>query len=98
MNKILSRPADKIETLPDALHRRINDLLNNPVYSNRSSLALANIRSSLDNGPDAASAPADGVLVAFLLGSVLASTVPEARCWWNGYNHCRYYHNGWHHS
>jgi hypothetical protein len=41
MNKILSRPADKIETLPDALHRRINDLLNNPVYSNRSTLALA---------------------------------------------------------
>src|SRR5216684_3760594 len=48
MNKILSRPADKIGTLPDALHCRINDLLNNPVYSNGSSLAL--VRSSLDGG------------------------------------------------
>jgi hypothetical protein len=41
MNKILSRPADKIGTLPDAIHCRINDLLNNPVYSNGSSLADA---------------------------------------------------------
>ena len=33
-------------------------------------------------------------LVAFLLGSALLSTEAEARCWWNGYNHCRYH--GWH--
>jgi hypothetical protein len=44
-----------------------------------------------------------GTFVAFLLGSVLVSNEAEARCWWNGYNHCRYYHNGWrrgyyHHS
>jgi hypothetical protein len=42
-------------------------------------------------------------LVAFLLGSALISTEAEARCWWNGYNHCRYYgdgyyHHGWHHG
>jgi hypothetical protein len=37
-----------------------------------------------------------GALVAFLLGSVLVSNEAEARCWWNGYNHCRYYHGGWH--
>jgi hypothetical protein len=37
-------------------------------------------------------------LLAFLLGSVLVSTQAEARCWWNGYNHCRYYHNGWNHG
>jgi hypothetical protein len=37
-----------------------------------------------------------GALVAFLLGTSLLSTQAEARCWWNGYNHCRYYHNGWH--
>ena len=35
-------------------------------------------------------------LVAFLLGSVLISSEAEARCWWNGYNHCRYYYSGWH--
>jgi hypothetical protein len=37
-----------------------------------------------------------GTLVAFLLGSALASTEAEARCWWNGYNHCRYHYSGWH--
>jgi hypothetical protein len=39
-------------------------------------------------------------IVAFLLGTALLSTQAEARCWWNGYNHCRgYYHgNGWHHG
>jgi hypothetical protein len=37
-----------------------------------------------------------GALVAFLLGSVLVSNEAESRCWWNGYNHCRYYHGGWH--
>jgi hypothetical protein len=36
-------------------------------------------------------------LVAFLFGSALASSEAEARCWWNGYNHCRYYHHGWYH-
>ena len=36
-------------------------------------------------------------LVAFLLGSVLVSNEAEARCWWNGYNHCRYYHHGYYH-
>jgi hypothetical protein len=35
-------------------------------------------------------------LVVFLLGTALLSTEAEARCWWNGYNHCRYYHSGWH--
>ena len=40
-----------------------------------------------------------GALVAFLLGGVLLSNAAEARCWWNGYNHCRYYHHtGWHHG
>jgi hypothetical protein len=40
-----------------------------------------------------------GALVAFLLGGVLLSNEAEARCWWNGYNHCRYYHHtGWHHG
>jgi hypothetical protein len=34
-------------------------------------------------------------LAAFLLGSILVSSDAEARCWWNGYNHCRYYHHGW---
>jgi hypothetical protein len=34
--------------------------------------------------------------VALLLGSALASSEAEARCWWNGYNHCRY--SGWHHG
>jgi hypothetical protein len=33
--------------------------------------------------------------VAFLLGSALVSTEADARCWWNGWNHCRYY---WHHG
>ncbi len=35
-------------------------------------------------------------LIAFFLGTALTSSEAEARCWWNGYNHCRYYHNGWH--
>ena len=49
-----------------------------------------------------------GTLVALLLGSALASSEAEARCWWNGYNHCRYYNHGyyrhghydrgWHHG
>jgi hypothetical protein len=38
-----------------------------------------------------------GALVAFLLGSALISTEAEARCWWNGYNHCRSYYHGWNH-
>ena len=38
-----------------------------------------------------------GALVALLLGTVFISTDAEARCWWNGYNHCRYYHHGWYH-
>ena len=33
-------------------------------------------------------------LLTFLLGSALVSTEAEARCWWNGYNHCRYYCGG----
>jgi len=37
-------------------------------------------------------------LVAFLLGSALISTEAEARCWWNGYNHCRYYGHGYYHG
>jgi hypothetical protein len=36
-------------------------------------------------------------LLTFLLGSALVSTEAEARCWWNGYNHCRYYHHGYYH-
>ena len=36
-------------------------------------------------------------LTAFLLSSALASTQVEARCWWNGYDHCRYHHYGWYH-
>jgi len=37
--------------------------------------------------------------IAFLLGSVLISNDAEARCWWNGYNHCRYYHHSsYHHN
>jgi hypothetical protein len=45
-----------------------------------------------------------GALTAFLLGTALISTEAEARCWWDGYNHCRYYghgyyhHYGWHHG
>ena len=40
-----------------------------------------------------------GTFIAFLLGSVLISNEAEARCWWNGYNHCRsYYHSYYHHS
>jgi hypothetical protein len=35
-------------------------------------------------------------LVAFLLGTALVSTEAEARCWWNGYNHCGY--GAWHHG
>ena len=34
-------------------------------------------------------------LSVFLLGSLLVSNDAEARCWWNGYNHCLYYHHGW---
>jgi hypothetical protein len=37
-------------------------------------------------------------VVAFLFGSVLVSTEADAQCWWNGYNHCRYYHHHWHHG
>jgi hypothetical protein len=37
-------------------------------------------------------------VAALLLGGALASPQAEARCWWNGYNHCRNYHNGWHHG
>jgi hypothetical protein len=36
-------------------------------------------------------------LVTCLLGTALVSTGAEARCWWNGYNHCRYYHHGYYH-
>jgi len=36
-------------------------------------------------------------LVAFLLGAAFVSTEAEARCWWNGYNHCRYYHPRYYH-
>jgi hypothetical protein len=35
-------------------------------------------------------------LAALLFGTVLLSSEAQARCWWNGYNHCRYYHHGWH--
>jgi hypothetical protein len=38
-----------------------------------------------------------GTLVAFLLAGVLFSQQAEARCWWNGYNHCQYYHHWWRH-
>jgi hypothetical protein len=38
-----------------------------------------------------------GALVAFLLGGAFFSQQAEARCWWNGYNHCRYYDHGWWH-
>ncbi|MBV8360958.1 MAG: hypothetical protein JO189_23935 [Deltaproteobacteria bacterium] len=38
-----------------------------------------------------------GALVAFLLAGVLFSHQADARCWWNGYNHCRYYHHWWWH-
>jgi hypothetical protein len=38
-----------------------------------------------------------GTLIAFLLGSVLISNKAEARCWWNGYNHCGYHHQVYHH-
>ncbi|MGC1888544.1 MAG: hypothetical protein WA709_21040 [Stellaceae bacterium] len=37
-------------------------------------------------------------LLTFLLGTALVSTKAEARCWWNGYNHCRYYHHGYNHD
>jgi hypothetical protein len=39
-----------------------------------------------------------GALVAFLLGSAFVSSEAEARCWWNGYNHCHYHHGGYHHG
>jgi hypothetical protein len=38
-----------------------------------------------------------GAFVAFLLGGALLSQQAEARCWWNGYNHCGYYNHGWWH-
>jgi hypothetical protein len=42
-------------------------------------------------------------LVAFLFGSIIVSAEAQARCWWNGYDHCRYYHHyywhrGWYHG
>jgi hypothetical protein len=39
-----------------------------------------------------------GTLIAFLLGSVVASNNAEARCWWNGYNRCDYHHQVYHHG
>ena len=30
-----------------------------------------------------------GAALAFLFGTMLLSSDAEARCWWNGYNHCR---------
>jgi hypothetical protein len=36
-------------------------------------------------------------LVAFLIGMTVVSSEAEARCWWNGYNHCRYYHPRYYH-
>jgi hypothetical protein len=36
-------------------------------------------------------------LIALFLGTATVSTEAEARCWWNGYNHCRYYHHGYYH-
>jgi hypothetical protein len=38
-----------------------------------------------------------GTLIAFLLGNIVASNDAEARCWWNGYNHCGYHHQVYHH-
>ena len=38
-----------------------------------------------------------GGIIAFLLGSALISNEAEARCWWNGYNHCRSYHHSYYH-
>ena len=35
-------------------------------------------------------------LAALLFGTVLLSSEAQARCWWNGYNQCRYYHHSWH--
>jgi hypothetical protein len=35
-------------------------------------------------------------LAALLFGTVLVSSEAQARCWWNGYNHCGHYHHGWH--
>ena len=37
-------------------------------------------------------------LIAFLLGSALISNRAEAGCWWNGYNHCGYYHHAVYHG
>jgi hypothetical protein len=37
-------------------------------------------------------------LLTLLLGTALVPTEAEARCWWNGYNHCRYYHHGYYHG
>jgi hypothetical protein len=39
-----------------------------------------------------------GTLAAFSARKHTVSTGAEARCWWNGYNHCRYYHHGWYHG
>jgi hypothetical protein len=39
-----------------------------------------------------------GAFVAFLLTGSLFSQQAEARCWWNGYNHCRYHNHGWYHQ
>jgi hypothetical protein len=39
-----------------------------------------------------------GTIIAFLLGSALISNEAEARCWWNGYNHCRSYHHSYYHA
>jgi len=36
-------------------------------------------------------------LAAFVLGTAALSTPAEARCWWNGYNHCGYHHQVYHH-
>ena len=38
-----------------------------------------------------------GTLAVFMLAGVLFSHQAEARCRWNGYNHCRYYHHVWWH-
>jgi hypothetical protein len=36
-------------------------------------------------------------VVALLLGTAFISNEAEARCWWNGYNHCRYDHHAYYH-
>jgi hypothetical protein len=37
-------------------------------------------------------------LVAFLIGITVVSSEAEARCWWNGYNHCPFYHPRYYHA